>query len=322
MKKLTIPTLCGVLLSLCFLSSAQADNAGMLAYYSCDEASGTTLKDAGPNVVDGHTNAVADGRVNGAGVLVPAADVWTPLLTSDGIQHKNVIPGSDAVLAGDERPIVLDRDKDYAIDYKKGLLKALPGGRMEIGQVSTIDYKYSNDGPQRVDGKIGRGLKFDGYDDFAWLGHIPPATRLNAVTLQLWVYLAKDCSPDALILAKSPADKNGSTYGLRLVNGVLQFFHPSLKTTDNQNVASTQAKDILAPETWFLLTATYDGQSTALYVNGKEVSRQNSLRGNLEGSGEFTIGGTRDPNFFGGIVDDIQIYNRALPAEEIVRCIR
>jgi hypothetical protein len=303
----------------CLSLPARAGDAGVLLSYACDEAMGSVLEDTGPNAAAGSLNAQRNGRVSGGEVLVTAADVWMPILTSEGVQHKNLVAGSEAILADGERPIVLDRDRDYAIDYEKGLIKALPGGRMEVERASTIDFQYNNAGAQHVAGKIGRGLQLDGVDDFVTLGHVPAATQLNAATLSLWVDLAQNSSPDAIILAKNAVEKNGASYGLRLVRGVLQFFHSGLKTAGGKTAAPTQAKEELPRAAWLLLTATYDGASTRLYVNGHEVAHQTALAGDLEASGDFTIGGVRDPNFLGGLVDEVEIYQRALSPAEIAR---
>jgi hypothetical protein len=267
-------------------------------------------------------STITNTPISGAEVLVSTEDTWTPILTREGVQHKNFVAGSDRILADGDRPIVLDRDRDYALDYTNGLIKSLPGGRMEIGRASTMEFRYSYDAPHSVAGKVGKALKFDGNDDFVML---PPPNRssvLKAVTLLLWVYVDKTCAPDAILLGKSASERNGSSFSIGLKDGVLQFFHPSLKTTDGNVALPTRAKDELPREVWLHIAATYDGESTRLFVNGKDVACQQDLRGNLEAGGDFTIGGTHDPNFFKGVADEIAFYDRALRPAELAQFVK
>ncbi len=298
------------------VATSFAQDDGLLLYYPCDDKKGGVLADAGPAHANGLLNAQLNGEVRGASVICEKAGEWIPILTADGVQCKGLVAGSDAALAEGERPIVLDRDKDYAIDSANGRIKALPGGRVEIGSPFTLDFKFSNPGPSWAEGKAGGCLKLDGVDDYVTLGRQPAANSLEAVTLQCWICLSKDGSPDAVILTKG---SGGKIFGLRLKGGVPQFFHPGLKTAEGKSAPATQGKDALARETWHHLAAIFDGSNAILVVDGRETARQTSLTGKLETIGDFHVGGLRDPEFFGGCVDEIKIYGRARSQEEIAK---
>jgi hypothetical protein len=79
---------------------------------------------------------------------------------------------------------------------------------------------------------------------------------------------------------------------------------------------------------WSLLTATFDGKTQCLYVNGKLRASHPSTFDRIPEGGRFTIGmvtGRADANDlayhntarFEGLVDEVRVFDRALSAEEI-----
>jgi hypothetical protein len=72
---------------------------------------------------------------------------------------------------------------------------------------------------------------------------------------------------------------------------------------------------------WSLITASWDGNSLKVYINGKpNDSKSNVPKGTIDNCpSNLQIGRwwSRDPQFFSGSMDDIRIYNRALSDSEI-----
>jgi hypothetical protein len=85
---------------------------------------------------------------------------------------------------------------------------------------------------------------------------------------------------------------------------------------NNFNIGSTG----YSINTWYMFTATYNGNLMSLYMNGVLVSSQ-TKSGNLETSTLPLRFGMRDGNFqfFDGKIDDIGIWNRSLTQQEITR---
>ncbi len=77
---------------------------------------------------------------------------------------------------------------------------------------------------------------------------------------------------------------------------------------------------VLPTTSWSHVTGTYNGSILRLYVNGVQVGTAN-LSGNLATStGVLRIGGNGMwGEYFGGQMDDLRIYNRALTSTEIVQ---
>ncbi len=168
-------------------------------------------------------------------------------------------------------------------------------------------------GPTRTaSGKFGRALSFDGLNDIVNIADSSTLDLTTGMTLEAWV------RPNAtgwrtVLLKERPSGLAYALYG----------------STDN-NRPSTEARTSVTFEsrgpaalpaaTWSHLAATYDGTTLRLYVNGVQVS--SVPRGGVSslevGTGALRIGGnTVWGEYFGGLIDEVRIYSRALSAAEI-----
>jgi len=72
---------------------------------------------------------------------------------------------------------------------------------------------------------------------------------------------------------------------------------------------------------WHFMSATYDGTTMRIYVDGVQTGSGTSFSGNLPTqSGNVRVGAdyqSTPGNFFTGSLDEVRIYNRALSASEI-----
>jgi hypothetical protein len=72
-----------------------------------------------------------------------------------------------------------------------------------------------------------------------------------------------------------------------------------------------------AAATWYYVTATYDGSSWNIYLNGASDGTK-AQTGNLAAAGSLMIGTINGGSYyFNGSIDDLRIYNRALSAAEV-----
>ena len=74
----------------------------------------------------------------------------------------------------------------------------------------------------------------------------------------------------------------------------------------------------LATNMWTHLAATFDGSNLRFYVNGGLVATR-AVAGSMSAStGALRIGGNATwGEWFGGLIDDLRVYNRALSQAEI-----
>ena len=76
--------------------------------------------------------------------------------------------------------------------------------------------------------------------------------------------------------------------------------------------------NLVKREHWNHLVATYDGQFAKVYINGKMEATASTNNEKIHVNGNpVTIGTDGYGLRYTGEMDDIRIYNRALPAEEV-----
>jgi len=82
------------------------------------------------------------------------------------------------------------------------------------------------------------------------------------------------------------------------------------------NVCSTGGGNDLPLNTWTHIVATSDGSILRLYINGISIGNANGTLG-PKNSVPLTIGTSGTCGSFGGLIDDVRIYNRALSVSEV-----
>ncbi|MFZ0545161.1 MAG: LamG-like jellyroll fold domain-containing protein [Candidatus Promineifilaceae bacterium] len=157
-------------------------------------------------------------------------------------------------------------------------------------------------------GRFGRSLHFDGVDDVlsTYTGTNTPFD--NQLTLSGWI------KPDSLDGIDRIITLGNGAAGLFIgVSGDLRFL-----INIDSIYYEIAASDILLTGQWQHIAGSYDGQTIRLYHNGIEVSSYD-VAGELDHTmtplaGMF-FGGAAEP--YGGQMDEMNVYNRALSSAEI-----
>jgi hypothetical protein len=175
---------------------------------------------------------------------------------------------------------------------------------------------YGNDGTisgaTRVTGKFGGALRFDGRNDYVT---VPDAAQLdlrNAITIEAWVRPGRAGGVWRSIAIKEHG-KN-LDYGLYSnagADGATGYLY-----TDHESKVASASE--LARDRWSHVAMTWDGSTMRLYVNGALV-KSSPMKGALATSaGALRIGGNQVwGEFFEGTIDELRIYDRALPQAEL-----
>jgi len=177
-------------------------------------------------------------------------------------------------------------------------------------------------GPTWIAGTIGSGaLSFDGVDDTVEVPHHPVLDMGESITIAAWINL-DDASTYYFIAAKGPSGTAGDNYPGNFEfrttpNAQLEFMH---QTGEGTTLSSYISDSTVTAGQWVHVAATLvEGGAVEFYIDGQPA-------GSAAQSGEFGIlneepirVATRKDNysFLGGAIDDLQIYNHALTAEEI-----
>lgn len=166
-------------------------------------------------------------------------------------------------------------------------------------------------------GKLNGGVNLDGTDDYLDMGDLPVYESSN-FTISVWVKRNGAQADWVRIFNKGNAGgAPWGSYKLEFNNTSDTILNLHLGFTDG-SAALVQSKTPLADGVWTNYTATYDGNTLKLYVNG-------SQEGNLNVAGKsllydavpLTFGGYNGFGYFKGSMDEIRYYNRALSTQEV-----
>ena len=181
-----------------------------------------------------------------------------------------------------------------------------------MGEGNANDVRSRNNGAliggatANTPGRVGQAFSLNGSNYV----EVPDANSLdiaNQITIDAWIR-PTSIANSRIVNKISAGGTNGYSFGIN--NGRLQMIVGS--TTVNGNI-------ILLPNEWSHVTGVYDGSTVHLYVNGtRDVSA--AATGLIPTNNlPLRIGSdsTGTANNFQGLIDEVEIFNTALTAEQI-----
>jgi hypothetical protein len=206
-----------------------------------------------------------------------------------------------------------------SIPYAKGLVLYMP---FDEGAGSIVIDSSGNGnngtihGATWTDGKYGQGLYFQ--NSSTQYVTVPDSSSLNSHFLTISAWVKFDSIPE--FATEQVVVQKWNRFCMEI------YFNPERGTgakfrgfiwVGGRVYHLDGAPYNLQPNTWYLLTMTYDGASLMGYVNGIPVQSVN-VSGFLDPStDDVFIGGNGGPNPVGITVDDVRIYNTSLSAFHI-----
>ena len=136
----------------------------------------------------------------------------------------------------------------------------------------------------------------------------------TGVTISAWVYRSTATTGYSAVLSRETGTTGGDLYDLGLSGDNAGFYGSA------GGVFSTTAVPI---GTWTHLAVTSEGSAARVYVNGTQVTSRNSSAVFRADTSKVVICGNQNDasgaiqERWNGLVDDLQLYNRALTATEI-----
>src|SRR3989338_6275013 len=163
-------------------------------------------------------------------------------------------------------------------------------------------------------GTANKAYSFNGTTDYVDAGSGASLNITTAITLEAWVKPSAFGADPRDIISKHGADE---AYILRYLDAThwsFQLYDSSWKSV------SSDANTIT--DTWVHLVGTWEsGGSMKIYVNGVKQASETAFTGPIRISAvTVAIGrmsGAGGAEYFGGLIDDVRVYNRALSATEI-----
>jgi PKD repeat protein len=162
-------------------------------------------------------------------------------------------------------------------------------------------------------GKFGKALYFNGSRSRITVKDSPSLDLSGGMTLSAWVYPTIAMTGRRVVILKERP--SGAVYYLR---GNNDRNRPATGMLTGTSVKWMESPSSVPANKWTHLAATYDGARHRLYVNGVQVNSQ-AVVGAIGTSGSpLRIGGDGVwGDYFRGRIDEVRIYNRALPSSEI-----
>jgi len=184
----------------------------------------------------------------------------------------------------------------------------------------TMEGKYDFDGTKYVKFAVAqeivssRHIEFDGQTHFAKVGDELDQTGAFSVTA--WVNLDgdNDDSSDKTIVSKADSSNNGYHFYVENGNNLGMRFGPAGAQTIVSNT-------VLSEQEWRHVAFTFDGTTAKLYIDGVEDNSK-AFAAPTNNSNQFAIGARYVNkgdirNFFAGKLDEIRLFDSALPVDEI-----
>jgi hypothetical protein len=165
-----------------------------------------------------------------------------------------------------------------------------------------------------VDGKIGSALEFDGSSTYVEIPFSESLRLLNQGDFTLSAWFKPDEIPPENKEVFQQGDGNGT-------GRTWLFVHSSNEIRSYLGGGTTASGIGVEADTWYhaavVVTEGGDADNIQLYVNGQQAGEP-TQRNMEDCEGVYFIGRHKNPtNFWDGLVDEIQLYNRGLSAGEI-----
>jgi hypothetical protein len=169
-------------------------------------------------------------------------------------------------------------------------------------------------------GEVGQAFKFDGTSGFA---QVSPSSVWtfggNDFTIDLWANLSAVRSGSVgslpnVFIGQDEGGGNANKWVFFLADGGLSF-HINSPTIGPIFLGPVQF--VPTPSTWYHLAVTKGGNSYQFYVNGSPIGSVVDTHSIPTVNASLMIGQAEGLGFVNGIIDEMQIVNRALSPSEI-----
>jgi hypothetical protein len=203
-----------------------------------------------------------------------------------------------------------------------GMVAWYPGdGAAQDIQGSTFENGTPQNGATFAPGKVSQAFSLDGADDYVRFGDILDGLN-GGFTLDAWVRTTATTGNKAIV---AKYWTTGGSWVLRTNEsepGKVDFTVCSpdcVSITDAVRLVSTSN---INDGAWHFIAATFDGFTQRLYVDGKLEAAGTNTNAVWADNHHVCIGGFCDPGgnsflTFGGLIDEVEIFNRALTQAEI-----
>jgi hypothetical protein len=192
----------------------------------------------------------------------------------------------------------------YSFDEGEGESAEDLSGNKHEGTIEGADWTEK--------GRYGPALDFDGDEDCLSTPSTTDLQLTEEFTLEAWVRPDLPISGDPVIVKEA---EEGDSFALGLgfqEDGTPEAFVG--EGVEQTEVASTEETPRFV---WTHLAVTYDGAKLRLYVNGELAGTEEVDDPPVAGTGPLRVGCSDQDGEFGGRIDEVRVYNRALEENKL-----
>jgi len=162
-------------------------------------------------------------------------------------------------------------------------------------------------GPAISDGVVVDALNMDGANDYVRVSD-DNSLDPDHMTISAWI---KHPSTSSWIAIVDKRDSGADGYDLYIAQG-------SSAAWFRINGYALEGDRAIDDDLWHYVVGVYDGGSLDLYIDGVQDATRSASETKIDTTGVLAIGARYDSgHLFSGLIDDVQIYDRALSPEEI-----
>ena len=157
-------------------------------------------------------------------------------------------------------------------------------------------------------GHVCRAGYFDGADDYVEVASTDELKITGPLTISLWVRVVQDASDWVRLAGKG--DSTYRNYGLWLAtNGTVLF-----QIYSNGGYGNAQTTETINDGRWHHVVGVYDGSTMKVYIDNVERRSISYSEVPRTSDHPFTIGYAGFHTYFNGYIDEVMLFNVALPA--------
>jgi len=181
-----------------------------------------------------------------------------------------------------------------------------------------INFATTNNGATYAAGVVGQAFSFDGVNDYVKITNAPDLNPTNALTIEAWIYLNQYTYNHSIIRK----DGECANRQFLLTVGPNHKFRAHVGSTNGTYYWTDGATTVNA-QTWYHVAMTFNSATSnlTLYVNGAVDATATPIGPTITTTEPIYLGGDPYPGcsqyYFGGLIDEATLYNRALSASEI-----
>lgn len=170
-----------------------------------------------------------------------------------------------------------------------------------------------------VPGKVGSALACDGSSSFIEVPH-KPELEPEELTIEAWLRLDEfpaGNDPRRWLVNKNRNEWEQGHYAL-IIQGDKVGAYLNIGGGKENHFLALSSESVLKLKEWQHVAMTYDGAELRVYHNGTQVASAAINKKRVPGRLPLAIGRRQDAyNYFKGAIDEVRLYNRALPADEL-----